>query len=332
MMTSGRALLAALAAFVIGAAVLPNAAAAQAQPVAQVPTPTLRPQKAPNPNAALPTPPAATTAAKPGGGQPAAAAGSYTHGRIIVLRGLYNIFSRGMDKIAKDMEDMGLPVSLYNHSRWQTISAKLIEEYRANPKAVAPVILIGHSLGGDASIVMSNWLALNGVPVRFVVVFDAVAQTHPLIGGIQEVMNFYKPKGYGQEVKAAPSFNGTINNVDLTDRKDIDHLNIDKDPVLQGEVIARVVEIMNESNGKPSRKKTTPPVAKATQPTEPAPPTAEASAAPAARSTAPTVGSGPATADAGTAPATAEPPPAEPASPAAAETPDAIPAEAAAAD
>ena len=53
---------------------------------------------------------------------------------------------------------------------------------------------------------MSNWLAQNGVPVRFVVIFDAVAQTHPIIGGVQEVLNFYKPKGYGQEVKAAPSF------------------------------------------------------------------------------------------------------------------------------
>lgn len=321
-MTTGRVFLVALAAFVIGAAALPSLAAAQAtQPQAQVPTPVLRPQKAPNPRASLPAPAAATTAAaQSGNGKPVAAAGPYTHGRIIVLRGLYNIFSRGMDKIAKDMEEMGLPVSLYNHSRWQVIAAKLIEEYRANPQQVAPIILIGHSLGGDASIVMSNWLAHNGVPVRFVVVFDAVAQTHPLIGGIQEVMNFYKPKGYGQEVKAAPSFRGTINNVDLTDRKDIDHLNIDKDPVLQGEVIARVVEIMNESNGKPAKKKSAPPVAKASPPAAPATPPAETTA-----STAPAAGSAPAATAAapGTAPAAATPTPA-----AAPEPAEAIPAEA----
>jgi hypothetical protein len=133
-----------------------------------------------------------------------------------------------------------VPVTLSNHSKWQTISAKLIQEYRANPKEVAPVILIGHSLGGDASIVMSNWLAQNGVPVRFVVIFDAVAQTHPITGGVQEVLNFYKPKGYGQEVKAAPSFRGEIRNVDLTERKDINHVNIDEDPVLQAEVTADV--------------------------------------------------------------------------------------------
>ena len=133
-----------------------------------------------------------------------------------------------------------------------------------------PVILIGHSLGGDASIVMSNWLAQNGVPVRFVVIFDAVAQTHPIIGGVQEVLNFYKPKGYGQEVKAAPSFNGVISNVDLTDRKDIDHLNIDEDPVLQAEVTAESSKYLTE-NGKPAKKKSTP-TAKAAPPTATKPP------------------------------------------------------------
>jgi hypothetical protein len=322
MMTSGRVFLAALAAFVIGVASLPGLASAQAQPAAQtqvqVPTPVLRPQKAPNPNAALPTPPAdaatTTTAAKSGNGQAVVAAGPYTHGRVIILRGLYNIFSRGMDALAKDMTAIGLPVSTYNHSRWQQVSAKLIEEYRANPQQVAPVILIGHSLGGDASIVMSNWLAHNGVPVRLVVIFDAVAQTHPIVGGVQEVMNFYKPKGYGQEVDAAPSFKGVMNNIDLTSRKDVDHLNIDEDPVLHAEVTARVLEIFNETT-KPAKKKSAPPVAKATTPaSEPAAPPAEAAA-----STPPAAGTAPAAA---AAPAPT-PPPAATAEPA-----EAIPAEA----
>ena len=249
-------------------------------------------------------------------------AGEFTHGRVIVLRGLYNFFSRGMDQINKDLKALGVPVLISNHSKWQTISAKLIEEYKANPKEVLPIIFIGHSLGGDASIVMSNWLALNGVPVRLVVIFDAVAQTHPIIGGVQEVINFYKPKGYGQKVDAAASFNGVINNVDLTDRKDIDHLNIDKDPVLQAEVIARVIEILSE-NGKPAKKKSTP-TAKAAPPTATKPPaeTTAATAPAAAAGTAPAAGAAPVAA-AGTAPAVAEAPAQVKATPPA---PDATPA------
>lgn len=296
-MTSRRVFISALAALLIGVVVLPEFAAAQVQ----VPNPVPRPKVVPNPKAVLPAPQASTTkAAAP------LVAGDFTHGRVIVLRGLANVFSRGMDKLAKDLKELGVPVTLSNHSRWQTISAKLIADYRADPKEVLPVILIGHSLGGDASIVMSNWLAQNGVPVRFVVIFDAVAQTHPIIGGVQEVLNFYKPKGYGQEVKAAPSFRGEIRNVDLTDRKDINHVNIDEDPVLQAEVTADVMKYLSET-GKP--KKSTPTVKAA----PPAAPPAEATAAVA-----------PAAAP-GTAPASSEP-----ASSGAAATPLAAPAPAAA--
>ena len=51
---------------------------------------------------------------------------------------------------------------------------------------------------------------------------------------------------------AAPSFTGVIRNVDLTERKDINHVNIDEDPVLQGEVIADVMKILSE-DGKPGK-------------------------------------------------------------------------------
>ncbi len=231
-MPSRRAFLSALAAFSIAA--LPAVATAQSQ----VPAPALKPKRPPG---AKSTSPAAPSAAD----SPPVVPGTYTHGTVIVLRGLYNFFSRGMDKVAADLRARGVTVTLDNHARWQIISDRIIKAYKADPQKTTPIILIGHSLGGDASLVMCNWLAQNGVPVRFVVVFDAVAETHPIIGGTQEILNFYKPHGYGQEVDPAPSFTGVINNVDLTDRKDIDHLNIDKDPTLQAEVITQVLAILD---------------------------------------------------------------------------------------
>jgi hypothetical protein len=164
-------------------------------------------------------------------------------GRVIILRGLYNVFSRGMDAIAKSLSELGVRSTLENHAIWKKIADEIIAQAKAKEN-VPPVILIGHSLGADATIVMANWLAFEGVPVRLAVTFDAVARTHPLTGNIQEVINFYKPKGYGQEVKAGKAMRGTIDNVDLTDRKDIDHLNIDKDKTLQAEVIVKVLEIL----------------------------------------------------------------------------------------
>ena len=266
-------LMSAIAALLIGMAFMSSPASAQVQ----VPTPTPRPQITPNPKAVLPVPNAVAASAKADVGD-IPGAGEYPNGRVIVLRGLANIFSRGMDAIAKDLKERGVNVVLHNHSRWQSLSAKLIEEFRANPKDTVPIILIGHSLGGDASIVMANWLAQNRVPVRLIVVFDAVAQVHPVNAGVEEVINFYKPKGYGQEVKGSASFKGVVNNVDLTDRKDIDHLNIDKDPVIQQEVIASVMKLIAAANGvKPARKAA--PVASQPPPAPPAETPAETTAA-----------------------------------------------------
>jgi pimeloyl-ACP methyl ester carboxylesterase len=299
MLPTRQALLSVLVAFLVGIAFMPTLASAQVQ----VPNPTPRPKVVPNPNATLPTPkPAATNpAAKPASTaqvEDIPAAGAYPVGRVIVLRGLANVFSRGMDAIAKDLKARGVNVNLQNHSRWQSISAQLIADYRADPKQIAPIILIGHSLGGDAAIVMANWLIQNRVPVRMVVVFDAVGQIHPIDAGVEEVVNFYKPKGYGKEVKASANFSGMINNVDLTDRTDIDHLNIDKDPVIQQEVIASVMKILATANGaKPVRKAT--PVAKAAPPAEATPP---------ATGTAPATGAPPAEAAAATVPAPAPAP------------------------
>ena len=169
--------------------------------------------------------------------------GGYKGGTVIIMRGLHNIWSRGMDELAKKFEAQGVEVTLDNHSRWQKHADKIIADAKAG-KDVQPVILIGHSLGGDAALVMSNWLVHNGVPVEFVVVYDAVAQTHPVDYGVNEVLNFYKPKGYGQEVVGSKRFKGKITNIDLTEQRNIKHLNIDKNQDLQDQTLVRSLEIL----------------------------------------------------------------------------------------
>jgi pimeloyl-ACP methyl ester carboxylesterase len=165
-------------------------------------------------------------------------------GRVIVLRGLANIWSRGMDRLAEQFEAAGVEVTLANHAKWNQIAADLIKQYKTE-KNVAPIILVGHSLGADASLVMSNFLGLNNVPVRLVIAFDGVAETHPVIGTIQEVINYYKPSGYGRKVSPAKSFKGNLVNVDLTTKADINHLTIDKNPELQQETFVKVLETLN---------------------------------------------------------------------------------------
>ncbi len=209
----------------------------------------------PRPAAAPITAPAKTAADKTAGAKaadakivlpkPPAVPKEYGYGRIVVLRGLGNVFSRGMDKLAAQLKLYGLPVTLDNHSHWHFIADQIIADYKAK-KSVLPIILVGHSLGADASLVMANWLGHEGVPVRLVVSFDGVADISPVNNPVQEVVNYFKNNGYGKEVTASPRFTGTLTNIDLSERHDIDHLNIDKIEALQDETIARILDIMKK--------------------------------------------------------------------------------------
>ena len=169
----------------------------------------------------------------------------YAYGRIILLRGLMNVFSRGMDALGVEMKQRGLPAKVYNHSAWEATADALIAEYKTN-KSIAPVIIVGHSLGADAAIIMANWLAVHNVPVSLVVTFDGVVEPSLMTAGTAQVINYYKPHAFGQEVKATRGFRGTITNIDLTDHPDIEHLNIDKIQSLHDDTIAKVLEIMKK--------------------------------------------------------------------------------------
>lgn len=165
-----------------------------------------------------------------------------SHGRVFLLRGLVNVFSLGMDTLGRKLRAKDIPVRVTNFTNWHGYAAVLVDLYRSD-KTLAPVVIMGHSLGADAAIDMGNFLAANGVPVRLVVAFDGVHDGHTVSPGVEEVINYYKADGVGKLVAAGPGFKGTLTNVDLTDRKEIDHLNIEKSPVLHAEVVAKLTEI-----------------------------------------------------------------------------------------
>jgi hypothetical protein len=203
---------------------------------AEVPKPVLRPahdvgSAAPLPKSSLPPP--------SGPVQP------YSYGRIILLRGLMNVFSRGLDALEVEMKQRGLPAELYNHTAWTEITDKLVAEYKTN-KNLAPIIIVGHSLGADAALIMANSLVDHGVPVRLVVTLDGVGDVAPLLEGSTEVINYYKPHQFGQEVTATRGFKGTITNIDLSDHPEIEHLNIDKNQDIHDQIITKILEIMKK--------------------------------------------------------------------------------------
>jgi len=185
--------------------------------------------------APVPPPRAAAPAAKPLGTGAA---------HVYLLRGLMNIFSLGMDDLAQKIQQAGVSASLHNHSEWREIADEIAAKYKAGNHG--PIILIGHSLGADAVMLMGEYLGTKGVPVALVVPFDGTRSLNAS-ANMARVMNItqrdyaYMRRGYG--------FHGELANVDVSRDESIGHISIDKSARLHAMVVNKIVSVVGKGGG-----------------------------------------------------------------------------------
>jgi hypothetical protein len=156
------------------------------------------------------------------------------HGRIPVylLRGLMNIFSLGMDDLGEKIKRRGYPVVVTNYSDWQAIANDIAVKYKSGWSG--PIILIGHSYGADAVMLMGEALGKKGVPVNLIVPFDGTA-SYAASSNVQRVLNIYQ-RDYAKQTRG-PGFHGELTNYYV---KDIGHTEIDKAARLHNLVLSRL--------------------------------------------------------------------------------------------
>jgi pimeloyl-ACP methyl ester carboxylesterase len=173
------------------------------------------------------------------------------HGYVIVLRGLMNIWSRGMDTVAKELEARGARVHLDNHRHWKELAAEVAKKYESD-RSIAPVIIVGHSLGANAAVLMAEKLGQYRVPVRLIVAFDGLAHTEDtqaiVSWNVQEVLNFYNGSMLGMEMVPGRGFGGTIDNVNVQGVRGAGHIRLDKNPELQARAISLVMQVLAETS------------------------------------------------------------------------------------
>ena len=197
---------------------------------AQVPVPI--PAPVPPPAHAAPPAHAGAPAAKPLGTGPA---------HVYLFRGLMNIFSLGMDDLAQKIEHAGIAASVLNHSEWREVADEIAAKYKAGNHG--PIVLIGHSLGADAIMLMGEYLGTKGVPIALVVPFDGT-RSLTASGNIARVMNItqrdyaYMRRGYG--------FRGELANVDVSNDESIGHISIDKSARLHAMVVNKIVSVVGK--------------------------------------------------------------------------------------
>jgi hypothetical protein len=163
--------------------------------------------------------------------------------QVHVFRGLADVFSRGMDTLTDKLNRQGYTARVYSTNAWQSIARQLADRYSRGQRDI--VVLIGHSLGADATIQIANELNRSNAPIDLIVTFDGT-HPHQVPKNVLHIVNFYQNNGIGKKLAPGPGFQGELTNLDLTADTTIRHVTIDKSDRLHAYVIEKIVQIVNK--------------------------------------------------------------------------------------
>ena len=194
---------------------------------------------------------------------PAGEPASRSEVQVDLFRGLADIFSRGMDTLTHRLNQEGYSARVYSTNQWPSAAQRIADQYSRGHKVI--VVLVGHSLGGNAIFDAAYQLDQRNVPIELLVSFDAT-NPRPVPKNVLHVVNFFQQNGFGKQVTAAPDFKGQLSNVDLTAETGLSHTTIDKSPRLHAMVMRKIAGVVEQdlakrvkaSKKKPAKKKNAP--------------------------------------------------------------------------
>ena len=171
------------------------------------------------------------------------AAASPSQVQVDLLRGLADIFSRGMDTLAAKLNQQGYSARVYSTNGWHSVAHRIADQYSRRHKDI--IVIIGHSLGANAMFDIANQLNRQNIPIELVVTFDAT-QPQPVPKNVLHLVNFYQQNGFGKPVSAGPDFKGELTNIDLTADTGLSHTTIEKSPRLHLMVMKKIEDVVRK--------------------------------------------------------------------------------------
>jgi hypothetical protein len=164
-------------------------------------------------------------------------------GRAYLFRGaLGPIFSRGMDSLTEKIEQAGVPANVYEFTICRLIAETAIREYRKDP---APIILIGHSMGGYCSLKFAEVLQAENIPVSLIVTVDPAHVTPSVPLNVERYINIFLSKSVlgGGDVKPEQGYQGDYASFDLSQQDEVTHINIDKMDSVHQQIVNKIIEL-----------------------------------------------------------------------------------------
>ncbi|MCO6435802.1 MAG: hypothetical protein J5J06_01795 [Phycisphaerae bacterium] len=116
-------------------------------------------------------------------------------GRVYCLRGLMDVFSLGLNDLARELRKEGVRAADMSGSRWRSLAVEL-EAEAANGEPEEPIVLVGHSYGADNAVRLAWRLKKAGIDVDLLLLLDATAPP-PIPDNVIRCVHYYKPTVLG---------------------------------------------------------------------------------------------------------------------------------------
>lgn len=163
--------------------------------------------------------------------------------RIYLFRGAMGpIFSTGMDRLSEKLTAVGFSADVYEFTICRFIGNRAISAYKESP---APIVLIGHSMGGLCSVLISEMAAKENVPISLVITIDPAHATDDVPLNVERFINIFLSDSVlgGGNVVAVPGFRGHYASYDLKENSRVSHINIEKSDDIHRQIVDMVTQL-----------------------------------------------------------------------------------------
>jgi hypothetical protein len=164
-------------------------------------------------------------------------------GRAYLFRGVAGlIYSRGMDSLADRIRHVGVAASVQTYLLWRAAVDQAIQDYRRDP---TPIVLIGHSMGGDSALAFAQRLNSENIPVSLLVTYDPTRIADDVPANVERYINIFQSSNFmgGGNVVQASRFHGHYASFNLKDHNEIIHINIEKAEQIQEQLVRKIAEL-----------------------------------------------------------------------------------------
>jgi len=163
--------------------------------------------------------------------------------RVYLFRGaLGPIFSRGMDRLTDRLQKAGIRADVYEFTICRLIADQAIRDFRDNS---APIVLIGHSMGGLCALTFAGILQSENIQVGLVVTIDPAHASPKVPLNVERFINIFLSDGVlgGGDVVAEQGYQGHYASFDLKQHEEVTHINIDKMDSVHEQLVTAIAQL-----------------------------------------------------------------------------------------